>query len=583
MTSAKRTKTIPSHLVEHENDPNGEQRGYIKATDFSLPYSSPWSRIHDYEIKQGILRHVNCSYLSRPGQPPTLLALKQHAQSLCVLIQALNPTLKSAELLVEDPSGYMRSTPAGKSGIDPERQEEDTTRLRSRRNDAFDFLNDLSKPYANDDPNHHKPLAGLLNEVRGRHEGYGADYHCPLIPLKKQEKKPEEEEDDDDDENRDTYPYASHHNLVMHANLCLERLDHEFTAVGGLMGLLPTSADEDAEDMKKARSSLLGQWLLFTQHLVGRMHELERAYGNALDALSGEAAVPHQHLSSLGPDGRSAGREIAYPQDRYILVNSGQEIFDTIHSLLDKEEEILQAKAKIWRQNGVAGEASSAAAADGNSEAGKEYSRGIVPLTIPTRYYRLAGQGKKTIFVVPAWEHHRSVSFMRELEAKPTIVSCVQPQWPRRATDFEKKYNDKVENAKDLVAENLRLRGQATRASQQAKSLESSLDQVTKIRDMLLQTVHGNYEPAVGRRRGHRHRWAVPSQVEEKYAALVADLTRRAKKAEQRVKRLEEEKTLAEAEVEALMNEVGELREKVVDGEEEREEGGMDVDNLGNR
>ena len=168
---------VPSHLAEHENDENAGQTGYIKATDFSLPYASNWSRLHNPEINQGLLRHMNCSFLSTPGRPPTLLSLKQHAQSLCILIQALNPTLHSNEILTDDPTATVAAADkklAAAAAADP-------LTLKYRRNDAFDFLTDLSTPYTNDDPNHHKPLAGLMNEVRGRHEGYGTDYHCPLI------------------------------------------------------------------------------------------------------------------------------------------------------------------------------------------------------------------------------------------------------------------------------------------------------------------------------------------------------------------------------------------------------------------
>jgi len=78
------------------------------------------------------------------------------------------------------------------------------------------------------------------------------------------------------------------------------------------MSLLPTGEEHDADELREARKTLLGPWILFTQHLVARMHELERAYGRALDALAGEAAVPRQVLSNLGPEGRATSRELAY-------------------------------------------------------------------------------------------------------------------------------------------------------------------------------------------------------------------------------------------------------------------------------
>src|SRR5690606_30922169 len=125
-------------------------------------------------------------------------------------------------------------------------------------------------------------------------------YHCPLAEI-----RPRGNGNGNGNENGSgadkQQPYANHHNLVMHANACLERLDHELSSTGGLMSLLPpargaataaTDGSGGSDDLAAARASLLGQWLHFTQSLVGRMHELERAYANALDALAGEAVVP---------------------------------------------------------------------------------------------------------------------------------------------------------------------------------------------------------------------------------------------------------------------------------------------------
>lgn len=76
-------------------------------------------------------------------------------------------------------------------------------------------------------------------------------------------------------------PYSTHHNLLMHASECLEVLGHEYSATGGIMSLLPTDTTADTVNLRAARNSLVGQWLLFTQHLVARMHELETSYGQS--------------------------------------------------------------------------------------------------------------------------------------------------------------------------------------------------------------------------------------------------------------------------------------------------------------
>ncbi|KAK3906325.1 hypothetical protein C8A05DRAFT_11923 [Staphylotrichum tortipilum] len=308
------TTAVPAHLAEHEDDEQACQRGYVKGTDFALPYCSQWSRLHETEVREGLLRHVNCGYLSTHGAPPTLLALKQHAQSLCLLIHALNPTLKSAEI-----GGGSSSSRKGKGvardGDDDDDNFDINQATQYALNDAFDFLTDLTTPYTNYDPNHHKPLNALINEVRGRTEALGTTtYHCPLAtaPPARAKGAPQR-------------PYASHHNLIMHANACLERLDHEFSSTGGLLSLLPppstTAPTPPANpnptapftppfpnpDLLNARNTLLGQWLHFTQSLIARQHSLSQSYTSALDLLAGEAAIPAQHLSTLGPDGRAGG------------------------------------------------------------------------------------------------------------------------------------------------------------------------------------------------------------------------------------------------------------------------------------
>ena len=514
---------VPAHLAEHEDDENAAQKGYVKGTDFSLPYFSQWSRMYESDVQNGLLRHVNCGYLSTHGVAPTLLALKQHAQSLCVLIHALNPTLRSAEIMAGHPTNETgASKQSAASGA------ADTLAIKYERNDAFDFLTDLAIPYTNDDPNHNKPLTGLVNEVRARNEAFGTSYHCPFAEAGLPRAKGEPQK-----------PYANHHSLVMHANACLERLDHEFSSTGGLLSLLPTTEEHEQGDLTNARNSLLGQWLLFTQHLVARQHELERSYGNAIDALAGEAAIPYQHMAALGPNGRS-GREMVFPQDRWVLVNAGESIFKQIHLILDKQEALIQGKEKAWRSLGVLG--------DRVWEQGRggDYARGIVPVTIPTRYYRLAGQGHYTLFVVPAWENHPSVEYTRQLENKPTVVACPQPKYPLRATELEKKYDKRVAQAQKTERENMQMRSNALAVQAQLKTLERQNDQLTQSRDALLLAVGSDTAQLALDVQAERNR-AKKAESEVSQQALAT------KKAEQKAERLSKQ-------VEALMFEAAQMR-----------------------
>lgn len=453
---------VYAHTAEHEDDPYGEQDGYIKATDFSLPYYSEFSRIYAQTVSQGLLRHVNCGYLSTEGIAPTLLALKQHAQSLCILIQQLNPTTGISEI----GDGSLRRAGAGST------DKSDPLTLKANLNDAFDFLSDLSTPYTNDDANHQIPLTALLNEVRARDELKGVSYHCPFADAPKPRNPGE-----------NLKPYATHQNLVLHANACLERLDHEFSTTGGLLSILPTD-QEGRENLNHARNTLLGQWLAYTQHLVGRMHELERSYNNALDALAGEALIPSQHLSVVGPTGASEGRSIVYPQDKYVLVNAGDDIFQYLHSILDKQETLLQAQDTINKSNGVVGEVAIV-----SSEGTELYTQGIVYVDIPSRFYRLAGQGRNTLFVIPAHDVHPATVHTRLLESQPTVVQAIAPTDPARVTVLEKRYTERIAKAEQDAIDVHRLEAENERMERELKTFIAEHKRLARVRDELMSTV----------------------------------------------------------------------------------------------
>ncbi|KAK0712153.1 hypothetical protein B0T21DRAFT_352400 [Apiosordaria backusii] len=449
---------VYAHTADHEDDPYGEQDGYIKGTDFSLPYYSEWSRIYEQVVKEGVLRHVNCGYLSTEGTPPTLLALKQHAQSLCILIKYLTPTPGLSEI----GDGSLNRARAGGPGSDP-------LTIKAHLNDAFDFLCDLNTPYSNDDANHNVPLSAILNEVRARDEIKGVSYHCPFAEAPKPRNAGEQQK-----------PYATHQNLILHANACLERLDHEFSTTGGLLSILPTD-QEPKESVNHARNTLLGQWLTYTQHLVGRMHDLERSYNNALDALAGEAVIPAQHLSVVGPNAANQGHSIVYPQDKYVLVNAGEDIFSYIHQILDKQETLVQAQDTIWKSSGVIGEGSVV-----SEEASQLYTRGIVYVDIPSRFYRLAGQGRNTVFVLPAHNVHPATAHTRLLESQPTVVTSVSPSDPSRVSVLEKRYTERIVQAQEDMANVIRLKRENERQERELTTLVEEHKKLVALRDDLL-------------------------------------------------------------------------------------------------
>lgn len=416
-----------------QNDRNVEQPGYYPATDHAIPYQSEWSRIHDKEDIKATLRHLGCNYLGTPGCPPTLIALKQHAQSLAVLIARLSPSVRTGQV-------------DGNPIFDERQREQDqngawniqhSVEGRLELNDAFDWLADLSRPYTNDDPNHHKPLNSLSNEVRGQHEVMGTEFNCPLADV-----SPRQEEEDRGNPYKadiSREPFSSHHLLAMHANECLERLDHEFSNTGGILSLIPEEGQgSNSDELKAAQNSLLGQLLLYVQGLALRNHEMDMTNAKLTDALAGEAVVPLQHLSVLGPDGRS-GREIAYPQDRWVLVNAGDDVWAHLHDTLDREEAAVAVRDEAWAQDDGAG-------LGGDSvwvtERGNDrHSRGLVAVDVRSRFYRLQGQGRSTIFVLPAFATQPSTEWSERLDrySRPTVVGTVAPRTVQRVSDYEKR------------------------------------------------------------------------------------------------------------------------------------------------
>ncbi|KAK2777501.1 hypothetical protein CKAH01_12049 [Colletotrichum kahawae] len=460
--------------------------GYVEKTPYAHGYQSRYTEDiinrggyvtgHDNPCDLQLLDHVNCGYLSTQGVPPTLLALKQHAQSLAVLISQITISSQYAE-------------------VDNKNNADGRIYKSFRDNEAFDWLNDLSMPYENDDEWHHKPLTDLMNVVARQSDTRGTEHHCPL-----QKFSPPEEG------KTKLRPYASHSALAMHANECLEVLDHEYSATGGLMSLLPTDAAADAEDMVAVRNSLLGQFLLFSQHLVARMHDLELSYANALDVTAGEAAVPMQMLSKVGPDGTS-GREVAYPQDKWILANAGDDVFDHLHRALDRQEAQIKIKQQIYTANGTYGERM------WNEQRGGDlYARGLVFYDVMTRFFRLQGKGKSTIFMLPAHGEHPAVQQTRRIEVTPTVVSVVTPTWPARVSEWEKKYRAKLEEADEREIKHHDMTAETFKMREHNETLATEL-QSARLMNEKFETYYTTSEAADG-----------AAVLERKAAALEAEL-----------------------------------------------------------
>jgi hypothetical protein len=109
--------------------------------------------------------------------------------------------------------------------------------------------------------------------------------------------------------------------------------------------ILPSDQSHDTEQLNATRNSLVGQWLLFSQH----------SYSNALDILASEAIVPMQMLSRIGPTGHS-GRQVAYPQDKWVLANAGDDISDHLHRSMGRQEAQTEQREGRYKKASVMGE-----------------------------------------------------------------------------------------------------------------------------------------------------------------------------------------------------------------------------------
>ncbi|KAK8052014.1 hypothetical protein PG993_003399 [Apiospora rasikravindrae] len=429
-------------------DPYKKQKEYVEGNDYALPYVSSHLQENSTKVDPELFKHVNCSYLSTPGRPPTLEALKQHAQSLAVLISNLAPAQAAGEI------DNKNSGSADAQSFQPE--------------EAFDWLNDLSAHYKSDDPDHHRPLNSLVNLVKSNSDTKGVEFHCALECNGGITRV--EELQDGYKREIPRRPYQRHVNLLRHANECLEILDHEYSATGGVLSILPADYEPEAKEFEDIKKTFIGQWLIFTQRLVSRTHDLEIQMAQALDLLKDDAVVPMQHVSAHGPDGRS-GRTVVYPQDRWVLANAGDDVLEYLHNAMDKKEYTMDGDSSYARAEGVSGEALTPVG---------EKERGIVTLDLNTRYYRLRGHGRGPVFVLPAYADRPGTVYTRELESRPTAVRMRAPEFPERVSNLQNQ-NETYKTERDTYYnENAELKQKLATAESQIDSHVKDAEQARR-------------------------------------------------------------------------------------------------------
>ena len=239
--------------------------------------------------------------------------------------------------------------------------------------------------------------------------------------------------------------------------------------------------------------------LLYIQRLVARLHDLEIQYANSLDVLASEAVVPSQTLSRFGPDGRG-GRELVYPQDRFVLANCGEDVWQFLNREFEKQELKDEAIRENWVSAGVEGEKV------WEKRGGKAYKRAMTVVDLKTRYFRLRGkEGRelKTVFVVPAWQEHPGVRETRRMESTPTVVVVPDAKVPERTSIWEMRrreemeelgklrvgYDQATERIKGLVGENKRVNDLLRAKNQDIEAKDEEMEKKDKklaaVKDLL--------------------------------------------------------------------------------------------------
>lgn len=398
----------------------------IPPTPFAHAYSSKGlAAITD---KLHLLKSINCSYLSTLHHAPTLLELKQHAQALTVLIYEMSgPSTSSAQ--VDNNGVSARVFEAG---------------------EPFDWLNDLSTPYVNTEPEHNAPLTTLMNTYHHDPTAVRTTQICPLSSI------PRTKEDRDAGE--PGLPYMTHEELTKHANDCLEILDHEFSAEGGLLSILPDMENESQRSL--SGKTILGQFVLFTQRLVQRVHELELRSANAADLLSGERVIPTQSIGLIpGLNGRDGTRPtpVVYPQHKYVLANAGDSVWNQLTKMLTEKEKLDRDLHNYNVQQGLS------ASSQWESSRAMEFRNGLTHIDVLTRYTRVwdansVAGAPAPIFIIPGHAVHPGIAATRDMENKPHVVQVVKPQYPERLSKLEEKYEEKKYEYEDIIMDHLRLK-----------------------------------------------------------------------------------------------------------------------------
>ncbi len=268
--------------------------------------------------------------------------------------------------------------------------------------------------------------------------------------------------------------------LMAHANENLEMLDHRFSSRGGLLALLPSGGEEGEEGER----GIFGQWLLYTQSLVGRVAELEREIASMRELVGGGYASPGVRGRSVA--GGKGARRLVCPQDRYVLAGLNESAWERLNEELDVTAEMAAARderaGERLRCRGWGGE--DLIDGSGGEIAGENL---VSWVEVVSRVFRVKGQ--ESVFVIPAWDLHPGAEAVRKIENQPLVQTVARgSNQDERMTAKER--SDQRKETEALKKENADLRFRLQYEQDQMQRWFGMWDVERKERKAAVELVH---------------------------------------------------------------------------------------------
>lgn len=135
-----------------------------------------------------------------------------------------------------------------------------------------------------------------------------------------------------------------------------------------------------------------------------------------------------------------------------MLVNAGEDVCSFLQSEFNARQVADDKLEDMYSQLGLTGSTLH------ERIGGKESARGITAVDVVTRYYRLRNDPLRTVFLIPAYQHHPGTKVTRDMEKVPSVVSVVKPLWPERVSSWEQKQRSALAAGRQAVKDNAALK-----------------------------------------------------------------------------------------------------------------------------